>query len=135
LSDEVPEKYAKYYREAALVLADSPMASAALSRRLLQLILRDEAKVQKGDLWEEIERALPSLPGYLQDLHDIREIGNFAAHPNKNANTGLIIDVEDGEAEWLLDILDKLFDFYFVQPAQQKKRKAGWKARKSHTKT
>ena len=82
--------------------------------RLLQLISRDEGGVKKADLWQEIKEVLPSLPPYLDDLHDIREVGNFAAHPNKDTNTGEVIDVEDGEAEWLLDILDKLLDFYFV---------------------
>lgn len=47
----------------------------------------------------------------------MRNIGNFAAHPIKSTNTGEIIDVEPGEAEWLLDVLEGLFDFYFVQPA------------------
>lgn len=28
-----------------------------------------------------------------------------------------MIGVEEGEAEWLLEILDALFDYYFVQPA------------------
>jgi hypothetical protein len=128
---EVTDPYAKYYQEAALVLNDSPMASAALSRRLLQLLLRDKAGVKKGKLEDEIEAALPSLPPYLQDLHDIREIGNFAAHPNKNTNTGEVIDVEEGEAEWLLDILDKLFDFYFVEPERKKQREAALKAKKA----
>lgn len=33
-------------------------------------------------------------------------------------NTGLILGVEPGEAEWLLDVLEALFDFYFVRPAR-----------------
>jgi hypothetical protein len=32
--------------------------------------------------------------------------------------------VEPGEAEWNLDVLESLFDFYFVQPALHAKRKA-----------
>jgi uncharacterized protein Smg (DUF494 family) len=31
--------------------------------------------------------------------------------------------VETGEAEWNLDVLESLFDFYFVQPANLKKKK------------
>jgi hypothetical protein len=27
------------------------------------------------------------------------------------------VDVEPGEAEWLLDVIEGLFDFYFVQAA------------------
>ena len=51
-------------------------------------------------------------------------IGNFAAHPLKSTTTGSIVDVEPGEAEWNLDVLESLFDFYFVQPAISAKRKA-----------
>ena len=64
------------------------------------------------------------LPSYLADgLDAVRNTGNFAAHPMKSTNTGEIIDVESGEAEWNLDILEGLFDFYFVQPSRlQEKR-------------
>ena len=48
----------------------------------------------------------------------IRTIGNFAAHPIKSTNTGDIVDIEDGETEWILDVLEQLFDFYYVQPAR-----------------
>jgi hypothetical protein len=53
----------------------------------------------------------------------VRHIGNIAAHPIKSKNPGEIIEVEPGEAEWLLDILEGLFDFYFVQPAKLKRNK------------
>ena len=42
----------------------------------------------------------------------------------KSTVTGAIVDVEEGEAEWNLDVLESLFDFYFVQPALTAKRKA-----------
>jgi hypothetical protein len=35
----------------------------------------------------------------------------------------LILDVEPGEAEWTLDVLEELFDFYCVLPATIQKRK------------
>ena len=58
-----------------------------------------------------------TLPTYLSDSIDaIRHIGNFAAHPLKSKSTGEIVEVEVGEAEWNLDILESLFDFYYVQP-------------------
>lgn len=38
-------------------------------------------------------------------------------------NTGAIVDVETGEAEWMLDVLESLFDFYFVRPAKLAARK------------
>ena len=74
--------------------------------------------MKPGDLSSEITQVLQQLPSHLAQAVDaIRNIGNFAAHPNKSTSTGEIIDVEPGEAEWLLDVLEGLFDHYFVQPA------------------
>ena len=57
------------------------------------------------------------MPSYLLNTLDaVRNIGNFAAHPIKSRSTGEIVDVEIGEAEWTLDVLETLFDFYFIQP-------------------
>lgn len=123
LPKEVVEPFASDYREACLVLSDSPKASAALSRRCLQALLRAKASVKSGDLVKEIQQVLDSntLPSDLAAAIDaIRAIGNFAAHPTKNTSTGQIVDVEPGEAELLLDVLEELFDFYFVRPAQLK---------------
>ncbi len=117
---DVPPVYAQDYREACLVLTDSPKASAALSRRCLQNLLRDKAKVKPSSLSAEIDEVMKSdqLPSHLNEAIDaIRNIGNFASHPTKSTNTREILEVEDGEAEWLLDILEGLFDFYFTQPA------------------
>lgn len=127
LSPDVPNALASDFREAALVLSDSPKASAALSRRCLQHILRTAAGVKHQDLAKEIQEVLDSgkLPSHLSDCIDaIRNIGNFAAHPIKGSNPGEILDVEPGEAEWLLDTLEGLFDFYFVQPAETQRKRA-----------
>jgi len=123
---EVPEIYKSEYREAAMVLNISPKASAALSRRILQNILRQEFKIKHKRLVEEIDEFinLPGIPTHLAEAVDaIRNVGNFAAHPLKDTNTGEIVDVEPGEAEWLLDVLDALFDFAFVQPKRLAERR------------
>jgi hypothetical protein len=132
---EVPEPYASLTREAGLILTDSPRASAALSRRCLQQLLREKAgatSASRPDLFNEIEWALQnaSLPSHLEEgLHELREIGNMAAHPNKSTATGDYLEVEPGEAEWALDVLDGLLDFYFVQPAKAAARKAAFDSR------
>lgn len=126
ISPEVPEKYASEFREACLVLNDSPKASAALSRRLLQKILVEELGVKSKNLSQQIDEAIKSgkLSWAVQnDLHAVREVGNLAAHPTKDIQTGEIIDVEPGEAEWLLDVLESLFVDLFVSPAESKKRR------------
>jgi hypothetical protein len=123
----VPVQFADDYKESCLVCNDSAKASAALSRRCLQNILREKAGIKKGDLAGEIQQVLDSkqLPTHLSEAIDaVRNIGNFAAHPIKSTHTGEIVDVELGEAEWLLDVLEGLFDFYFVQPAILQKKRA-----------
>lgn len=118
---EVDGRFRADFREACLVLPLSPKASAALSRRCLQHVLREKAGVKPGNLVGEIEAAIEKsgLPAWLSTpLHAIRAVGNFSAHPMKDTATGEIVDVEPGEADWMLDLLEQLFDFYFVQPAR-----------------
>ena len=126
IAPEVPEKYANDFREALLVLDLSPMASAALSRRILQNILRDEVNIKHRNLADEINAfiAKPGIPSYLTDAIDaIRNVGNLAAHPLKNTNTGEIVTIEPGEAEWLIEVLNSLFDFKFIQPKKLQERR------------
>lgn len=123
---QVPQKLADDYVEACIVLPDSPKASAALSRRCLQNLLREVAKVKPGNLADEIQQVIDSgIPSYIVEVIDaVRNIGNFAAHPLKSEKSGEILPVEPTEAEWNLDVLEALFDFYFVQPAIVKKKRA-----------
>jgi hypothetical protein len=124
---EVVDPYRQDFKEACKVLLDSAKASAALSRRCLQAILRDKAAAASKDLFDQIEEVVTSghVPSHISEaLHAVRNIGNFAAHPLKSTTTGAIVDVEPGEAEWNLDVIEMLFDFYFVQPAVAAKRKA-----------
>ncbi len=123
---DVPKELQDDYTEACAVLPDSAKASAALSRRCLQAILRDYSHTKAKDLADQIEEVISSgkLPSYLSAALDgIRVVGNFAAHPIKSKSTGEIVDVEAGEAEWCLDVVERLFDFYFAQPALLKKQR------------
>ncbi|MDR5778766.1 DUF4145 domain-containing protein [Caballeronia sp. LZ065] len=123
---EVPDHISEDYHEACAVLEDSAKASAALSRRCLQAVLRENGYAQK-DLVKAIEAVLASntLPSAIADnLDAIRNIGNFAAHPMKDTSTGQILPVEPEEAEWNLDVLEELFDFFYVQPEKARQKRA-----------
>jgi hypothetical protein len=39
----------------------------------------------------------------------LEQFGSFAAHEIKSKVTGAVVDVEVGEAEWNLDVLESLF--------------------------
>jgi hypothetical protein len=123
---EVPKALAEDYNEACVVLADSPKASAALSRRCLQHTLSDAKLSTMRDLNDAIKDALKSgrLPSHIaEDLDAVRNIGNFAAHPQKSQHSGEVLDFEPGEAEWNLDVLESLFDFVYVGPARSKAKR------------
>lgn len=125
-SIDIPTKYLEDYEEAIKVLSPSPKASAALSRRLLQCILREEFDIKENSLVKEIEifNTLSGVPSHLTNAVDaVRIIGNIAAHPNKDKNTGEIVPVEIGEAEWLIEVIEALFDFVFIQPSKLELRK------------
>jgi hypothetical protein len=128
---EVPVDLADDYNEAGAVLPHSAKASAALSRRCVQSLLRAQGYAQK-DLAPAIQAVLDAkqLPSWLADnLDAIRNIGNFAAHPMKDSNTGAIMEVEPHEAEWNLEVLEGLFDFYYVQPAKDAAKRAAFNAK------
>lgn len=127
IAPEVDDDYADDFREASSVLSLSPKASAALSRRLLQHTIREKGGITRRDLNAEIDALIESgqLSSDLsEDLDMIRTIGNFAAHPIKSTDSGQVVDVEPGEAEALLDLLDQLFDHYFVRPARRAAQRA-----------
>lgn len=126
LAPEVPDRYRNDFIEACATLPVSPKASAALSRRLLQDIFHNQYGIQERSLQQEISKFidLKDVPSYLATAVDaVRNVGNFAAHPSKDSNTGEVVDVEPGEAEWLLEVLEALFDFTFIQPKRLEERK------------
>jgi hypothetical protein len=126
LDSAVPQPFAGDYVEACNVLDLSPKASAALSRRIMQHVLRECAKVKAPNLDQEIQQVLDRhmVPTHIaESLDAVRTTGNFAAHPIKSTSSGEIVDVEPGEAEWNLDTVEALFDFYFVQPAKTAARR------------
>lgn len=126
---EVPPGIDADYEEAALVLADSPKASAALSRRCLQSVLRDQGFSQY-DLADQIDAALPKLPAHVAETIDlVRHSGNFAAHAKRDVTTGDLVEVTHEEAEWNLDVLDEFFDLYYVQPERNKQKRAAMNAK------
>ncbi len=124
---EVPRQYATDYLEACLVISDSPKASAALSRRCLQNIIRGHLGIKKKELSSEIQEVIDNKYFFPSDILEsiaaVRTVGNYAAHPVKSYSAGEIHGVEPNEAEWNLDVLEMIFDYLFVGPAAVKKKR------------
>jgi hypothetical protein len=72
-------------------------------------------------------KAIPSSLRLTIDA--VRNFGNFSAHPVTDQTTLQVISVDPGEAEWCLDIIDEMFDHYYMRPAEAVARKAALDAK------
>jgi len=132
MAPEIPIEFVKDFHEAACIIVDSPKSTAALCRRLLQRVFHEHFKIKKKDLFHEIDDyiSVENPPADIADqLHAVRNVGNMAAHPLEDRAAGTIVDVEPGEAEWLLELIDTLLDHIFVQPERAAARKANLNAK------
>ena len=126
--DEVPDDLKSDYFEACEVLAISPRSSATLSRRIVETVLRHQGyrqstlSLQIKAVREESDSD-KKLPTTLLKIVDaVRQFGNFSAHQAKSMTTLQIIEVEPGEAKLCLEIVEGLFEHYYVRPDMEAKK-------------
>jgi hypothetical protein len=127
----VPEPFRTDYGEAAAILDISHRMSAVLARRILGDLLKKYAGKDDKRLTVQIdafteESGHPS--GLTENLHHFREVGDFAAHTQEDQEQSgesepTVIDVDREEAEWTLDLVDRLFDYFIVAPAKDERIK------------
>lgn len=132
----VGDPYRRDYLEASLILDDSPRMSSVLSRRILQDLLEQFAGRTEYKLEDRIDNFIADTkyPSSIKDnLHHLRDIANFGAHTKTDKATGEIIDVDRDEAEWTLEVVDGLFDYFIVGPEKDKQRRADWDAKRGQT--
>ncbi|AAP81889.1 DNA binding protein [Streptococcus phage SM1] len=112
--DYIPQAIRSDYEEAHAILNLSPKASATLSRRCLQGMIRDFWGISKARLVDEID-ALKDLvdPSTKKVLDALRKLGNIGAHPEKDIN--LIVDIESHEAQKLLKFIELLMQKWYIE--------------------
>jgi len=111
--DYVPKAIRDDYVEACLIKELSPKASATLSRRCLQGIIRDFWGVSKGRLVDEIEAIKDKTDTQTWEAIDaVRKIGNIGAHMDKDIN--VIVDVDPKEAQLLIELIELLVKDWYV---------------------
>jgi len=121
LSVHVPLIVKQDYEEACLIKDLSPKASATLCRRALQGMIRDYWQVSKPTLHQELEAIETKCDSDLYvAMMGLKSIGNIGAHPEKDIN--LIVDIEEGEPDALLEILRILDKDWYVARAEKKER-------------
>ena len=119
--DYIPKAIRKDYEEAYSILSLSPKASATLSRRCLQGMIRDFWGISKGRLIDEIDALEEKVDTDVWESIDaVRSVGNIGAHMEKDIN--IIIDVEPEEAQLLIGLIEQLVDDWYVSREDRKNR-------------
>lgn len=111
----IPKPIIEDYEEASAIVNDSPKAAATLARRCLQGILRDFWKVKPDNLAVEITQLKDNEkiePEVWDAIDAVRRVGKIGAHMEKDIN--LIIDVEPGEAEKLIGLIELLIEEWYI---------------------
>ncbi len=119
-SEYVPEAIRRDYEEACLIRSLSPKASATLSRRCLQGMIRHFHDVKKGRLIDEINAIKGKVDLQVWEAIDgLRKIGNIGAHMEKDVN--LIVDVAPEEAQKLIKLNELLFKEWYINREERRK--------------
>jgi Domain of unknown function (DUF4145) len=128
--DGVPLAMLEDYNEAWAIVDLSPKASATLARRCLQSMIRDFCNITRKNLHQEIEALEKALKDdelpkgvdveTVQAMKALRDVGNIGAHMSQM--DGVIVNVDPGEAEALLKLIEMLFNDWYV--ARFNRRKA-----------
>lgn len=114
----IPKQIREDYEEAYAVLNYSPKASATLSRRCLQGMIRDFWGITKSTLFQEIDALKEHIPAQqFKAIDSLRKLGNIGAHMSKDTN--LIIDIDPDEAAKLLKLIEILLNQWYVNRHEQ----------------
>lgn len=118
----IPQQLREDYNEACAILNFSPKASATLSRRCLQGMIRDFWNIiDKRTLKQEIDAIQDRIEPEVWDaIEAVRKVGNIGAHMDKDVD--LIVNVEPGEAEQLIELIEMLFDEWYINKHERKQR-------------
>jgi hypothetical protein len=128
--DCIPKPLRNDYEEACKIRDLSPKASATLSRRVLQGMIRDFCKISKARLVDEIDELKKISdagnapkgvePETIEAMHHVRSIGNIGAHMEKDID--IIVDVDPNEAQSLIELIELLFaDWYVARKGREDK--------------
>lgn len=116
----IPKPILDDYHEACLIRDLSPKASATLSRRCLQGMIRDFWGISKSRLIDEIEAIKDEVdPLTWKAIDAVRGIGNIGAHMEKDIN--FIIDVDPNEASQLINLIEILIKDWYITKHEREK--------------
>ncbi|WP_311238267.1 MULTISPECIES: DUF4145 domain-containing protein [unclassified Xanthomonas] len=121
MPDYIPSPILEDYREACAIVSLSPKASATLSRRCLQGMIRDFWNISGRTLHEEINKLEDKInPATFDAINAIKKIGNIGAHMERDIN--VVVDVDPQEASLLIDMIEMLIKDWYVERHDREQR-------------
>lgn len=121
LPDYIPKQIQQDYYEACRIRDLSPKASATLARRCLQGMIRDFWGISKARLKDEVDALEAGVDSDVwASIDAVRSVGNIGAHMEKDIN--IIVDVEPGEAQLLIGLIEQLVDDWYMARESRRKR-------------
>lgn len=118
----IPEPIIEDYKEACAIRDLSPKASATLARRCLQGMIRDFCGISRPRLIDEVKHLRLAVANgdaprsvsieSVDAIDHVRTVGNIGAHMEADINH--IVPVETGEAQLLIDLIEMLFQDWYV---------------------
>lgn len=122
LPEFIPNPLREDYYESCRIRDLSPKASATLARRCLQGMIRDFCGIVRKRLVDEIRDLRKATdagsaprgvqPDTIDAIDHVRSIGNIGAH--MEADIDVIVEVDPDEAQRLIELLELLFDEWYV---------------------
>jgi hypothetical protein len=116
----VPSPIKEDFEEALLCYSvGSYRGAAALARRTVEVICLDKGASTKKKLNEQIDELFTNgvITKDIQEwAHEVRFLGNDAAHPTKN-------EVSEEDAKDILELLESLCEVLYITPAKAAERK------------
>lgn len=119
----IPKALRDDYLQACRIRDLSPRASATLARRCLQGLIRHFCGISKSRLIDEITALRDAVESgkaprgvtieSIDAIDHVRKIGNIGAHMERDVD--LLIDIDAGEAQALIELIEMLFDEWYVE--------------------
>jgi len=129
VDDVIPDNIKSDIIEARICLSvNANRAAAVLARRALQVICIEKGS-KKNKLVEQVDELFTK--SIITDeikkwAHEIRYVGNDAAHPNDTS-------VSRDDAEEVLELLDSMCDTLYIAPAKAENRRRARESRKGNS--
>lgn len=121
VNEKIPKAIKVDFEEALVCeAAGSYRGAAALARRTLQVICLDKGAPENKKLHQQIDWLFDNniITKDIKDwAHEVRYVGNDAAHPNATT-------VTKDDAHDILDLLESMCDVLYIAPARAAERKA-----------